>query len=183
MELQIPIDVYFLSNNQRIFCLKFELQSHIRCTSMFCTQKFYSKNWKAKELTDENCINVYDCVTSAFLTGLSTARFTRIADAGEKTSIHLGAPFGWKLTTLTEAPRESIPSQPSALPSEDELDKDLIWTQLLSSGQTMFLIGASCGGRNMKIDEEKYQGRRLRPHHAYSVLDVQKIRLLRLRNP
>lgn len=143
----------------------------------------WCEDWKAKELADENCINVYDCVTSAFPTGLSTGRFTWITDASEKTSIHLGAPFGWKLTTLTEAPRESIPSQPSALASEDKLDKDLIWTQLLSSWQTMFLIGASCGGRNMKVDWKKYQGRRLRPHHAYLVLDVQKIRLLLLRNP
>ncbi|CAD5117307.1 DgyrCDS6094 [Dimorphilus gyrociliatus] len=97
------------------------------------------------------------------------------------------------LSTLTGFPCWSISLQnENSGGVETEVDRGLVWATLLSAKDQGYLMGASCGGRNMNLRDEEYDTVGLRPRHAYSVLDVEEVktfnvnssvRLLKLRNP
>lgn len=56
---------------------------------------------------------------------------------------------------------------------------NLLKREKLNVSFDSFLMGASCGGGNMQVNDRDYQAVGLRPRHAYSVLDVQSIHELR----
>jgi len=54
-----------------------------------------------------------------------------------------------------------------------ETELDFCWAKLLSSKESGFLMGTSCGNR--EISSEEYEQFNLVRNHAYSILDVQLV--------
>jgi len=82
------------------------------------------------------------------------------------------------LSDLTGAPCEDIDF------NKEGLDLDMVWAQLLSSKQSGFLLGASCGSD--RADSQAFERVGLQASHAYAVLDVAmegRSRLIKFKNP
>ncbi|XP_033742634.1 calpain-15-like isoform X2 [Pecten maximus] len=90
------------------------------------------------------------------------------------------------LALLTGEPCERIQLQEQE-DDDVEIDEKKIWTKLVKARQSKFLMGTSCGTRNMKPSElQHYDTMGLIPNHAYSLLDIQDVagnRLVKIRNP
>lgn len=88
------------------------------------------------------------------------------------------------LSLLTGAPCESLNLQ--KMKHEEDPNHDVIWGQLISAQEGGHLMGASCGGGQMQVNEKAFNDVGLKARHAYSVLDVKMYKnhkLIRLRNP
>ncbi|KAJ1371003.1 hypothetical protein KIN20_032864 [Parelaphostrongylus tenuis] len=85
------------------------------------------------------------------------------------------------LSILTGASVEMI-----SLEDDDNSDKDLKWTRILSAKEAGFIMGCSCGAGKRVVDSNVFQRKGLLARHAYSILEVKQegeYRLLKLRNP
>ncbi|VDM64023.1 unnamed protein product [Angiostrongylus costaricensis] len=85
------------------------------------------------------------------------------------------------LAMLTGASVEVI-----SLEDDDNSDKDLKWTRILSAKEAGFIMGCSCGAGKREVNAKDFQKKGLLARHAYSILEVKQEgehRLLKLRNP
>ncbi|PAV70775.1 hypothetical protein WR25_05407 [Diploscapter pachys] len=84
------------------------------------------------------------------------------------------------LAMLTGAPCEVISLE------KKNLDREMLWAQLISAHEASFIMGCSCGSGRRHADENAYKSKGLLTRHAYSILDVRQEgqnRLVHIRNP